>query len=110
MIRMTKEENASCIVSYLSDGKWRKKDEIVNATGINERTIRHIANETGDIISNSQQGYKLASMATDEEKQHQINDLYSRIRSMATRAELFRKKHMMNHPQLELNLEEVENG
>ena len=53
-----------------------------------QRQVRSAISSTGDIISNSQQGYKLTRMATSEEIRHAVNDLRSRADDLERRARM----------------------
>lgn len=79
------------VLTFLSDGQWHWRKDVARATGIDERTLRLIGNESGDIISNSTQGYKSAATATDDEIRHAQNDLRHRAQMMIERADKLNK-------------------
>lgn len=77
----------------LRQGFWIKGRVLHDIYGIPTRTIRAVAEKTGDIIS-GQRGYKLAEAATVEELQSAINDLCSRSNHMLDRADRH-NEHLM---------------
>ena len=82
------------IIDYLSDKKFKSREQLINETGLSERAIRHKISELKKervVLFNSQtQGYRLAKFIdpkkmTSEEidkeldlVQHSINDLKAR--------------------------------
>ena len=78
-------EDATRLKQVLACGRWIKGRELVSRFGFNHRIIRAIAEETGEIIS-GQQGYKLASLATDDELKRALADLESRANHIMARA------------------------
>jgi len=62
-----------------------KEDSLDKNAG---RQVRAAISASGDIISNSQQGYKLTRLATSDEIRHCLSDLRSRSAELERRARM----------------------
>jgi len=80
------EEQLEALEEYLADGAWHHSRAITRATGLGGVTIRAIANECCNMVSNTSQGYKLLEHADLDEINHSIADLFSRINKIRIRA------------------------
>lgn len=85
-----RQEDIDLVMVALRHGKWIKGRQIAKYFKIPNRKIRAVAEATGDIISGPK-GYRLAAEATDEEIRHAYNDLMSRSRRIAERAQRMAK-------------------
>lgn len=71
------------ILSYLAGKGWVKRAVIARHFGLPDRTLRSLKQAArGQIISNSEQGYKLAAEATREELWHAREEAGSRVREL----------------------------
>ena len=73
------------VLRCLSDGKWKKADQIWRETGVSPRAIRHIAEKTHRLIG-GEKGYKRVDKASRGEIKNAYNGLMSRIQKLKTRA------------------------
>lgn len=85
-----KPHEAERVLSGLSHGHWEKGRSLANRLRIPGRTIRAVAEQTGEIIS-GQKGYKLACEATNDELTAAQADLLSRSRHLQARADLIQR-------------------
>jgi len=84
----------SRVTEALAHGGWAKLKPMLEAMGENPedasvgRQVRSCISSTGDIISNSTDGYRLTATATSEEIRHAVNDLLSRAADHERRARM----------------------
>lgn len=90
----------------LLDGRdWLTAAQISQATGLNERKIRSIANATPKILSYpGSPGYRLTRQATPEERDRAVSTLRSQAKSMDKRALDILQEHRFGSPTTEADL------
>jgi hypothetical protein len=79
-------EHAERIRHALAGGAWIGRRLLATIARVPERSIRLFAEMTGEVIS-SQRGYKLKSLASEDEIMASIRDLESRARHLQARAD-----------------------
>ena len=89
------------IVDYLNDKEFKSKQQLMEETGLNERTVRAKISELKKtrvvLYSSQQKGYKLAkfidtSNMTDEEIQDELERVQHCINDIKARKRVFNKQ------------------
>ena len=76
------------MIGKLRDGQWHSAADISDGVqGLDDRTIRAIAERSGGTIISSQLGYRLTEYATMKEVRRSANTLRSQGRRMIMRAD-----------------------
>ena len=71
------DSKLSDVLEFLADKRWHLADEICEAVGISGRHLRHVSEQTGQIISGDL-GHKLTVAATEKEFTHAVRSMYRR--------------------------------
>lgn len=89
------------IIDYLSDKKFKSKEQLMKETGLNERVVRQKISDlklTRVVLYNSQtKGYKLAKFIdpdkmTDEEIEKELDLVQHSINDIKARKKVFNKQ------------------
>ena len=76
------------VIGKLRDGQWHSAADICEGiAGLDDRTVRAIAERSGGIMISSQLGYRLTEYATMKEVRRSANTLRSQGRRMIMRAD-----------------------
>lgn len=79
---------ADTVLTRLQDGRWHTAADLcADVQGMDDRTVRAIAERSEGAIISSAKGYRLTAHATLREVQHSANQLRSQARHMLARAD-----------------------
>lgn len=81
----------SQLVDFLADGEWHKARDIRANLRITRDHMRAMPIfDDGRIMGSTTQGFKLTTLASEDEVSHAYNSMMSRVRHIAARAEAIR--------------------
>ena len=76
------------VMTKLSDGQWHQASEICEGVqGLDDRTVRAIAERSRGCIVSGQRGYRLTQHATHREVRRSADSLRSQARKLLARAD-----------------------
>lgn len=84
------------VLAILEDGQWHTRKEIERLTGLNERTVRMIAEQSNGKILGTDKGYKLQKYADSVEYFEWENRIRSQAKTMLRRIIQARRERNRN--------------
>lgn len=95
--RLHNDDDVEKVEATLSDGIWRKSNQIKKLCGVSARDLRSMALETGKFIGSVHKGYKLTVLATDQEIDAFNASMASRVKNIYNRMDRVKKLHAEKH-------------